>query len=192
MTSRQKEKIRNAVIYFVTHDKTVGLTKLMKLLFYLDFRSLKAKGRDVTGLVYKTWDHGPVPVDVWKDLKDHAGTINLSSVVKAIPFTTDQRDEPAGVRLRAVQGAKFSDKYFSPAELKELQHVSEMFKGLPASKVVEASHGRKELWFKVLKEKGADQPIDPELAISDPEMLEEYREEQRDSKFLSSVFGAYA
>ena len=31
MDSRQKEKIRNAVIYFVLHDKTVGLTKLMKL-----------------------------------------------------------------------------------------------------------------------------------------------------------------
>ena len=29
MTIRQKEKIRNAVLYFVTHDKTVGLTKMM-------------------------------------------------------------------------------------------------------------------------------------------------------------------
>ena len=192
MDSRQKEKIRNAVIYFVTHDKTVGLTKLMKLLYYLDFRTLRAKGRDVTGLTYRTWEHGPVPVDVWKDLKDHAGSINLSSAVKAIPFTTDQRDEPAGVRLRAVQGVKFSDRYFSPAELKELRNVSEMFKDLPASKVVEASHGRKELWSKVLKEKGSDQPIDPELAISDPEMLEEYREQQEDKKILDSVFGVYS
>lgn len=192
MTSRQKEKIRNAVLYFVTHDNTVGLTKLMKLLFYLGFRTLTTKGRDVTGLVYKTWEHGPVPVDVWRDLKNHSNNLNLSSVVRAVPFITDPRDEPAGVRLRAVQGVKFSDRYFSPSELKELHHVSEMFKGLPASKVVEASHGRKELWFKVLKEKGADQPIDPELAISDPEMLEEYREQQEDKKFLDSVFGAYA
>ena len=67
-----------------------------------------------------------------------------------------------------------------------------MFKDLPASKVVEASHGRKELWSQVLKNKGADQPIDPELAISDPEMREEYREQQEDKKFLDSVFGAYA
>lgn len=192
MTNRQKEKIRNAVLYFVTHDDTVGLTKLMKLLFYLDFRTLQAKGRDVTGLVYRTWDHGPVPVDVWRELKNHSNDLNLSSVVKAVPFIEDPRDEPAGVRLRAVHGAKFSDRYFSPAELKELQNVSKMFKDLPASKVVEASHGRKELWSQVLKNKGADQPIDPELAISDPEMREEYREQQEDKKFLDSVFGAYA
>lgn len=192
MTIRQKEKIRNAVLYFVTHDKTVGLPKLMKLLFYLDFRTLKAKGRYVTGLTYRTWEHGPVPVDVWREMKNHGNSLNLSSVVRAIPLVTERRDEPAGVRLRAVQGAKFSDQYFSPAELKELHHVSEMFKGLPAGKVVEASHGRKELWFRVLEKKGADQPIDPELAISDPERLEEYRAHQEDKKFLDSVFGAYA
>ena len=149
MTNRQKEKIRNAVLYFVTHDNTVGLTKLMKLLFYLDFRTLQANERDVTGLVYRTWEHGPVPVDVWRELKDHSNDLNLSSVVKAVPFIEDPRDEPAGVRLRAVHGAKFSDRYFSPAELKELQNVSKMFKDLPASKVVEASHGRKELWSQV-------------------------------------------
>ena len=33
---RRREKLKNAVLYFVKNDKTVGLTKLMKLLFYLD------------------------------------------------------------------------------------------------------------------------------------------------------------
>jgi uncharacterized phage-associated protein len=63
---RRREKLRNAVLFFVKSDKTVGLTKLMKLLFYLDFRLYRETGEPLTGETYEAWNFGPVPADVWR------------------------------------------------------------------------------------------------------------------------------
>ena len=42
-------------------DAYAPITKLHKLLFYIDFLSFKTRGASVTGLRYVHWPHGPVP-----------------------------------------------------------------------------------------------------------------------------------
>ena len=97
---RRREKLKNAVLYFVKNDKTVGLTKLMKLLFYLDFRLYRACGESLTGQTYEAWKFGPVPADVWRELHEKQDChLGLKSVVKIVPTKEDPRDEATGIKL---------------------------------------------------------------------------------------------
>ena len=61
--THRKEKLFNAIVYFVKNTKYCNKTKLMKLLYYLDFWHFKETGASVTGLDYYAWDFGPYPVE---------------------------------------------------------------------------------------------------------------------------------
>lgn len=189
---RRREKLKNAVLFFVQKDKTVGLTKLMKLLFYLDFRLYRECGESLTGQTYKAWPFGPVPADVWAELHEKKdASLNLSSVVKIIPVTEDPRDEAAGIKLKAIPKAKFSDRYFTGRELREMRAISEMFMGLTAKLVSKASHAHNDPWDITIKAKGQGAVVDYELALDG--MSEEEKayihEIRDDSGFLESVLG---
>ena len=163
---RRREKLRNAALFFVRNDKTVGLTKLMKLLFYLDFRLYRETGESLTGETYEAWQFGPVPADVWRELHSHEDTgINLKSVVRIISVKEDPRDEAVGVKLVAIPTAKFSDRYFTGREVRELKTVSEMFQEVPAYLIVKASHAINDPWDITLKKYGPRAAIDYELAL---------------------------
>lgn len=189
---RRREKLKNAVLYFVKKDKTVGLTKLMKLLFYLDFRLYRATGESLTGETYEAWDFGPVPADVWRELRhnEDAG-MQLKEVVKVIPSPKDPRDEAVGVKLSVLPKVTFSDYYFTGREVKELKDVSEMFLGAPASLVVKAAHERNDPWDVTLKTAGAKAAIDYELALEGMDEAEKsYIHEVRDDAYrLEEILG---
>ncbi|MDR0239119.1 MAG: SocA family protein [Deltaproteobacteria bacterium] len=189
---RRREKLKNAVLFFVKNDKTVGLTKLMKLLFYLDFRLYRDTGESLTGETYEAWDFGPVPADVWRELRERKDAgMNLKSVVKVISAREDPRDEALGIKLAIVPGVKFSDRYFTGREIRELQAVSEMFHGVPAYAVVKASHAPNDPWDVTLKKYGKKTPIDYDLALDgcDEEHKAYIREVRDDTRLLDSVLG---
>jgi uncharacterized phage-associated protein len=182
---RRREKLRNAVLYFVRNDKTVGFTKLMKLLFYLDFRLYRKTGESLTGETYQAWEFGPVPASVWREIRlgEDCG-LNLRGVVTAT-------GEGADIKLKAKAGAKFSDYYFSGIEKTELVNVSEIFKGLPAKLVVKASHARSDPWDVTLKTKGLKAVIDYDLELDgcSEEEKSRIREIQDDNAMLEAMFG---
>lgn len=186
----QNERLKNAIIYFVQHDKTVKLTKLMKLLYYLDFRNYRNTGHFVTGQTYKAWPKGPVPVDVWEELKERRNnTLGLQSIVKLqqVPENIDS----FGFDLKLIGDQKFSDHHFSPIEKKELKQVAEMFKDIPASMMVTATHERGKPWDKVWRAFGQGVVVDYDIALEGlPEdRIVEIREEQADRKAMGTFFG---
>ena len=69
LVTREREKLINAIIYFVNNTKTCGLVKLFKLLSFLDFEHFRQTGRSVTGLDYFAWPWGPVPRDLFFEIK---------------------------------------------------------------------------------------------------------------------------
>lgn len=189
---RRREKLKNAVLYFVKNDKTVGLTKLMKLLFYLDFRLYRECGESLTGQTYEAWKFGPVPADVWRELHERKDTsLNLSSVVKIIPTQPDARDEAIGIKLAALPKAKFSDRFFTGRELREMKAILEMFKGHPANLVVKASHTPRDPWDITIKTKGERAIVDYDLALTGlSEDQKAYIHEVRDdAKLLEALLG---
>lgn len=192
MSTREEraEKLRNAIIFFISNDKTVKLTKLMKLLYYMDFRHYKETGRSVTGQEYTAWPKGPVPTDVWHELrlKQDKGC-GLKNVVAAKPV--GEAADAFGYDLKPLKGAKFSERLFTTRELRIMKELAEIFKDVPASLVVDATHMRGEPWTITVKTKGEKAKIEYDLALQglDEEELERIREDQRDRQRLSELLG---
>src|SRR5947207_7601192 len=63
-----EEKLQQVILYFLEHINNVhlGRTKLMKLLYFVDFDHAEKYGRPVTGAVYRKLPHGPYPKDAEK------------------------------------------------------------------------------------------------------------------------------
>lgn len=68
MITYHREKLINAMIYFARNTLYCGTTKLLKLLYFLDFKHFKETGKSVTGQDYYAWDMGPVPKDVFDEI----------------------------------------------------------------------------------------------------------------------------
>src|SRR4029077_11187228 len=67
-TNYSEEKLQQVILYFLEHINNVhlGRTKLMKLLYFVDFDHYEAHGQSVTGATYRKLPHGPYPDKVEK------------------------------------------------------------------------------------------------------------------------------
>ena len=56
-------KLRNLMLYIANHPnvQALGMTKLFKLLYFIDTRALRERGESITGSDYIKYEHGPVP-----------------------------------------------------------------------------------------------------------------------------------
>ncbi len=61
IVTHHRAKLINAIIYFANRTKYCGKTKILKLLYFLNFTHFKQTSKSVTGLDYFAWEMGPVP-----------------------------------------------------------------------------------------------------------------------------------
>lgn len=141
----QREKIINAMVYFASHTKYCGKTKLLKLLYFLDFKHFKETGKPVTNLDYYAWNMGPVPKDLFEELSAKM----KPDMAKAISISLEEEFQ----QIRAKKG--FDHQYFSPRELKLLENLSFIFRDAKAADMVEVTHLKNEPWDRTLKEKAS-------------------------------------
>lgn len=187
LISHNSDKLRDAVLFFAGHTKLCGLTKMMKLLYYLDFIHYRQTGKSVTGMTYYAWEHGPVPADVFSELsRGEDRGLGLSRVVAVIP---------KGERFKQVtpkKGVSFDGKYFTPREMTILNRVAEIFREADADTMVESSHLRHEPWDKTKRERGEGAVIDYDLALDgSPDQLdiEIIKERQEERNEMIKLFG---
>src|SRR5712672_1692203 len=64
-------EMQQVILYFLERINNVhlGRTKLMKLLYFVDFDHYEKYGESVTGAVYRKLPHGPYPKDEEKLIK---------------------------------------------------------------------------------------------------------------------------
>lgn len=156
------DKLRQAVIFFASKERFLTLTKLMKLLYFLDFRHYRETGFAVTGQQYKAWDHGPVPTKVWAELKDKSADYGLSEVVRITAFEGEACN---GYKISPAPGVEFDQGFFSRRELRILNEVVEMFRGVNTSDISMASHEPRGPWAKTMRKCGPGCEIRYDLAL---------------------------
>jgi uncharacterized phage-associated protein len=181
--THHREKLINAIIYFATHTRYCGKTKLLKLLYFLDFKHFKRTGKSVTGLDYFAWQMGPVPRELFEELSGSMGP-DLRASINELPKEGFQQIVPK---------KPFDDQYFSKNEMKLLEEISFVFEDAKADDMVESTHLRNEPWDITLKKKGEFKPIDYMLAIdSDIVSLpyEEAKERMQERSEMVEIFGA--
>ena len=181
--THHREKLINAIIYFAKNTKYCGKTKLLKLLYFLDFSHFKQTGMSVTGLDYFAWEMGPVPKVLFDELSGNMRP-DMKDTINELPAERFQQIRPK---------KKFDDKYFSKREMKLLKDTSFIFHDAKADDMVESTHLKNEPWDKTLKEKGEFQKIDYMLSI-DSEIVslsyDEAKEREEEISEVYQLFGA--
>ena len=160
LINHNREKLLNAIIFFLKNTKYCGITKLCKLLYYLDFMHFRETGRSVTGLDYFAWDFGPVPQTLYFELKNPSQ--ELKAHIRKVLVS-----ESGFEKLLPLK--EFSNKHFCKRELKILQDIVYIFKDAKAKDITDASHLPNHPWDKTIKEKGEKKRIDYLLAIDNTE-----------------------
>lgn len=181
--TNNREKLINSIIFFAKNTDKCGKTKLLKLLYFLDFKHFKETGKSITGLDYYAWGMGPVPKKLFEEISGRMGT-DLQAAIHELPEEEFKKIRPK---------KKFDDKYFSKREMKLLEEIAFIFKESTADQMIESTHLRNEPWDKTFRKKGEFQKIDYLLAIdSDIVSLEfdEAKERMEERSEMIKLFGA--
>ena len=178
-----REKLINAIVYFATRTKYCGKTKLLKLLYFLDFKHFKQTGKSVTSLDYFAWQMGPVPKELFEELSSNL-KLDMKMAIHDLP--KEEGSQP----IRPKK--KFDDQYFSPKELKIMEDVAFIFQDTKADAMVESAHLKNEPWKKTLKQCGKYKKIDYLLSLdNDLASLpyEEARDRLEEISEMKKIFG---
>lgn len=161
--SRDREKLINAIIFFLRGTNHCHTLKLFKLLNFSDFEHFRQTGRTIFGLDYRALPMGPVPTSLLEEIK-RGGEPDLKAAVQLFEIRDDITKELQRRDLKA-RGA-FDKKYFTKRELKIMERVAEFFKELKAADMSEFSHMKHLPWRSVYQGgKGTGHYIPPELAL---------------------------
>jgi uncharacterized phage-associated protein len=156
-----REKLINAIIYFLKNTNYCFKTKLFKLLYILDFVHFKQTARAVTNLDYFAWEKGPVPKELFEEFANPKP--DLSECIY-IPKTKD----PDGIfRMRAK--CNFDANFFSKRELKLMKQIAYIFRDAKAEEMIEVTHLPNKPWDKTIKQKGEYARIDYIMALDNTE-----------------------
>lgn len=184
----QLTKLANIVLFFSQNCKHLGLTKLNKLLYYLDIFSLKETGRTATGQDYMKYPQGPVP-EVYnrlKELLDKTESAGYHDIFEDF-IEVNAREYYGKVLFQITPRGKFDPKYFSNFELKLMEFVVEKYSKLSAKQLSEQTHKEKP-W-----ELAEDfEPIDLKLFFKDSISKEEYAILEEEERLSSAIALNYA
>jgi len=164
LIDRKREKLIQAIIYFAQHTNKLGKTKLLKLLYHLDFQHFQKYGVSVTGLKYHAWPMGPVQVDLFEQLDNLKSAPDLKEAIILKPVT-DQFTQ-------IIAKKPFNEKRFSINQFKLMQEIAFVFKDATADQMVKSTHMPNDPWDVTYNKRGAkQQEIDYLLALDNPDSI---------------------
>ncbi|HOX84796.1 MAG TPA: Panacea domain-containing protein [bacterium] len=164
MIGREREKLLNAILYFVKNTDYCHKLKVLKLLYFLDFIHFKQTGRSVTGLDYEAWRKGPVPPSIFRELEPDK---NPNDFKEYFFIEYEEFSNGMGKCLKILPRKKFNKKIFTKRELELLEQIAFIFKEAKSDDMSESTHLKNMPWDKTIKSKGESELIDYSLALDD-------------------------
>jgi uncharacterized phage-associated protein len=132
MAKINKEKYKNAILFFAASVSCLGRVKLNKLLYFADFDHFEKYGESITGETYQNDKLGPVPMHIEETIEEMESAKEADIVAEAvIDF----------VRYHLVPRIHYNPSIFKPSEMEILSAVSEKWGHHTAKELVIASHG---------------------------------------------------
>jgi len=185
----QREKLLNAMIFFTKNTRSCHKLKLFKLLCLLDFEIFQRTGKTTTGLSYFAWPMGPVPKDLFEELK--APHADMTSALLIAPMAELDPDF-GGTALVFKPRRAFDDGCFTPRELAAMTHLAEVYFTATGKQMTDVTHARGTLWHQIYEIEKRPQALIPfERALDGKpnsvtkEQAEQIAEEERE---LAALF----
>lgn len=166
-----RNKLLNAVLLFTKNTKRPNLTKVIKLLYLLDFTHFKQTGYPSLNLSYYAWEHGPVPTDFYEEVKDGNVPEDFVNKFTIIPSSRWEEEYPERKEYIFKPVEKPTTDVFTPRELRIIGDLCDIYRDATASQMKEVTHLPKAPWDTTKKTKGLHQYIDYLLSIDDTSPL---------------------
>ena len=184
-------KLLNAILYFARNTKKLNLTKVLKLLYLLDFQHFKETGYPSINLVYYTWSLGPVPTDFYEEVKDGNVPDDFAGKCVIIPSGRWEQDFPDRSEYIFKSIKEPDMNVFSPHEIRIIENLCEIYRDATATQMKEVTHLPKQPWDTTKNEKGLYKYIDYLLSIDDtsPLSVDEAREKLEEHFEILNNFG---
>ncbi len=147
LSIEQVEKIGNTVIYLSTRVGELARTKLLKLLFLIEEKSIKDFGKPFFELDFKVWQFGPVVEPIYNEV-----TSGEANIFKDY-FKRNRFDE-----FIPLNG--FNDDEFSNNDIHLLDEMVDFARHKIASDFVRITHGPNSLWTRTAKKYGVYQELE--------------------------------
>lgn len=141
LTNEQIAKVGNTVIYLSNGVSELMRTKLLKLLFLIEEKSIKESGKPFFNLDFKIWQFGPVVEPIYNEMTNQETNIFQDY------FRKNQFDE-----FIAVNG--FDDDEFSNNDIALLDKMIDFARHKIAQDFVRITHSKESLWRKSALEHG--------------------------------------
>jgi len=160
-----RKKLLNAVLFFAKNTKHLNLTKLSKLLYFLDFTHFNQTGYPSIGLDYYAFERGPVPRDFWSEIKDGDVPEDFKGLLALILKTDDFSPGYKEIEVRAIEKPDLS--VFTSREMKILEELAFIYKEARGRDISEVTHLPKQPWDITVKKCGKNKLIDYALGIDE-------------------------
>jgi uncharacterized phage-associated protein len=179
LITHEREKLLQAINFFVRNTRKCGKVKLFKLLYFLDFEHFKITGRSVTGLNYDAWPMGPVPVSLHNELEAPEPDMADAFQIEKIPIR-----QGAETMLKIQPQINFSDLHFTKRESDLMTKLAAEYIDANSDDMIEATHLENKPWDKIYNQEGKKQQRIPyELAIR-PDEMDEIKRVSKDREEL--------
>ena len=177
-TREQIDKIGNTIIY-LTRDKALSKTKLLKLIYLLDEISVSRHGIPFLNLPYKVWKFGPVDTNLFIEFSTKPAIFS-----EYFEFTYESNH-------KYIKGKKvFCDDEFSNNDIKLLDYVKNNYALKTAPELVKKTHHKNSLWYKAAKKAGILEDLEAER-ISSTEILLNLRNLLNDDAKKLGLYDSY-
>ncbi|HEY4527339.1 MAG TPA: Panacea domain-containing protein [Candidatus Paceibacterota bacterium] len=145
-----RDKYTQALLYFITEcgNEHLGITKLNKLFYYLDFISYRDRGESVTGETYIRLPKGPLARSLEEKILEPAQ-------VKKLIERKQEKSGRYGVRNRFHALAKYDLSVFDDYECDLLRKLCAEFKEWNTDQMIAQTHSEAPWVFSK-----ANQPLD--------------------------------
>ena len=138
LTTPDKEKLGNAVVYIASHTNNLSKTKLLKLLYFMEEYSVRRFHTPFLGLPFEVWQAGPVVKDVFIDLSETPVLLD-GYITKEIK----------GDATYILPIRDFCDDEFSDNDITVMQEVMKKYGSKTAKELVALTHRKASLWYNV-------------------------------------------
>ncbi len=141
ISTSDKNKLGNTVVYIATRVQRLSKTKLIKLLYLMEDYSVKRFHQPFLGLPFEAWQAGPVIKDVFIDLSE------TPIILK--DFINKQNGE-GSIYISAKK--EFDDNEFSDNDLLVMEEILKKYGSKTATELVRLTHRQDGLWYRTCSE----------------------------------------
>jgi len=157
-----RNKLLNAILFFAKNTRHCNKTKLLKLIYHLDFIHFKQTGFPSIGLTYYTYKEGPVPIRFWKEVQHGEVPLDFRGKFDILITHNPKLNEEEYIFTSLVEPDL---SFFSPRELRILEALAKTYKDKSAKQISEETHLPNQPWDTTLKTKGRNKQIDYMLSL---------------------------